>query len=324
MDSPLICAYVFDGEGGAKAVTWDQVKEGVAPPESGFFWIHLRRDVAEVEEWFAEQSDLDPVIQDSFFAEESRPRCAFHGDRVVLDLRGVNLNPGADPEDMVSIRLLIEPNRIISVRRRKMMAIEDMRKAIASGRGAKDVGNFVTDLAFRMVERMDPTITDLSEQIDDFEDEYLTIPSGELRAHLGDVRRTAIQLRRYIAPQRDALNRLSVERIPWLSEKNYRHMHEAEDRVVRLVEELDAIRERAAILHDQLTDRRAENMNRSMLILSVVAAIFLPLGFLTGLLGINVGGIPGAVNPFAFWLVCLFALVIVVGEILLFRLLKWI
>ena len=44
-----------------------------------------------------------------------------------------------------------------------------------------------------------------------------------------------------------------------------------------------------------------------MYVLSVIAAVFLPLGFLTGLLGINVGGMPGADNAAAFWLVCLIA-----------------
>ena len=60
-------------------------------------------------------------------------------------------------------------------------------------------------------------------------------------------------------------------------------------------------------------DRRAETMNRQMLILSVVAAIFLPLGLITGLLGINVGGIPGADNPWAFAIVCV--LLVVLGAL---------
>ncbi len=60
-----------------------------------------------------------------------------------------------------------------------------------------------------------------------------------------------------------------------------------------------------------------------MYVLSVIAAIFLPLGFLTGLLGINVGGIPGADNPEAFWLfgAGLFCLVLI--EVFIFKKLKW-
>jgi len=64
-------------------------------------------------------------------------------------------------------------------------------------------------------------------------------------------------------------------------------------------------------------------LNKNMYVLSVVAAIFLPLGFLTGLLGINVGGMPGADNTDAFWIFC-GLLVIVVGlQVLLFKKMKW-
>ena len=73
--------------------------------------------------------------------------------------------------------------------------------------------------------------------------------------------------------------------------------------VITRKELLDAIRDRAQVVQDQVMDTRAEQMNKQMLLLSVVAAIFLPLGFITGLLGINVGGMPGADNPAAFWIV---------------------
>jgi zinc transporter len=88
-------------------------------------------------------------------------------------------------------------------------------------------------------------------------------------------------------------------------------LREAAERVTRLGEELDAIRDRAQVIHDQIMDRRAETMNRQMLILSVVAALFLPLGLLTGLLGVNVGGIPGADNPWAFEILC--GLLVLIG-----------
>jgi zinc transporter len=75
-------------------------------------------------------------------------------------------------------------------------------------------------------------------------------------------------------------------------------------------------------VHDQLVERRAEDMNRSMLILAVVAAIFLPLGLLTGLLGINVGGIPGTETSWAFWAVCGLLGMTAMFQLWLFRRLK--
>ena len=97
----------------------------------------------------------------------------------------------------------------------------------------------------------------------------------------------------------------------WLVDRDRSRLREAAERVTRLGEELDAIRDRSQVVHDQIMDRRAETMNRQMLILSLVAALFLPLGLVTGLLGVNVGGIPGADNPWAFEILC--AVLVVVG-----------
>jgi zinc transporter len=90
------------------------------------------------------------------------------------------------------------------------------------------------------------------------------------------------------------------------------------------VEDLDSGRERASIVQDELTTRLSEKMNRNMYVLSVIAGIFLPLSLLTGLLGINVGGIPGDKWPWAFTVVTIGLFVVGFVEYFLFRRLKWI
>jgi zinc transporter len=123
------------------------------------------------------------------------------------------------------------------------------------------------------------------------------------RKQLAEIRRQAIALRRFLAPQREALNRLAADTSPLLSEQDRLQLREEYDRQTRIVEDLDAARERAAVAQESLASQMAEQTNQRMFLLSIIAAIFLPLSFLTGLLGINVGGIPGAENPFAFTLV---------------------
>ncbi len=73
--------------------------------------------------------------------------------------------------------------------------------------------------------------------------------------------------------------------------------------MARFTEELDSIRERASLIRDQMVDRRAEQMNKSMLVLAVVTVVFAPLTFVSGLFGMNVGGIPGVDDPESFWLI---------------------
>jgi zinc transporter len=130
-------------------------------------------------------------------------------------------------------------------------------------------------------------------------------------------------LRRYLAPQRDATARLQSEEQPWIDTREKARLREVTDRVVRYIEDLDSVRDRAAVIQDELASRLSEQMNRTMYHLTVVASIMLPLGFLTGLLGINVGGIPGSETPWAFAAVCAILAAVVAVQVVLFRRLRW-
>src|SRR3546814_17545771 len=68
-----------------------------------------------------------------------------------------------------------------------------------------------------------------------------------------------------------------------------------------MAEELEAVRERSALLHEQLTDLRTEQIDQRSLIVALIALIFLPLTFVTGLFGMNVEGIPIRRDGMAFW-----------------------
>ena len=224
---------------------------------------------------------------------------------------------------MVSIRLFVTSERIISTRIRKLMAVTRLKESIEAGQAPADPSRFMALLAKGLTERMDPIVSGLSDRIDELEEESLDRTSG-LRTELADIRRTTIALRRYVSPQKEALWKLAQGNGDVIIGPALAALCETGDQVTRLVEELDAVRERSAILNDQLTDKRAEEMNATMLLLSVVAAIFLPLGFLTGLLGIDVGGMPGADYTLAFWLVCGLCVGIAAGLFWLFKRRGWI
>ena len=317
----LVYAAVFDGSGGARQLDWSGVSAWQAA--QGILWIHLNRESVAAERWISDDSHLDPLVCEALMAESTRPRCVQMGEGVMLFLRGVNLNPGADPEDMVSIRLWVEPGRIVSVRQRRLMSVDDLRASLAQGSGAVDEGDFTVQLAERLVARMVDVINDVDDAVDAVQAEVLESGSIRLRSELTRLRHEIIALRRYLAPQRDALLRLGQIKPAWLHEEHQLQLREQADRVTRFVEDLDAARERAAVTQEELGNRLSEQMNTRMYVLSLVAAVFLPLGFLTGLFGINVGGMPLAEDPWGFWEVSGLLAAITAIQVLLFRWRGW-
>jgi zinc transporter len=179
-------------------------------------------------------------------------------------------------------------------------------------------------VAERIADRMGDIVADIDDSVDELEDTVLTAEIHELRSILADLRRKAISLRRYIAPQREVLFRLIQERISFLNDIDRAHLREVAERTARFVEDVDSARDRASITQEELNNKLSEQMNKAIYTLSIVAAIFLPLGLLTGLLGINVGGIPGAENTWAFELVVLILIGIAIGLLVWFKKIKWI
>lgn len=314
----LICAYLLNGEGGGRMIDWAGLRKW-NPTHDGPVWLHLERNHPSSRQWIQNESGLEPLVCEALLAEETRPRTLTMGAGLLAFLRGVNLNPGAEPDDMISVRVWVDEHRIITLRARRAMAIQDIRDTIDAGNGPRTTADFLVAVTSRLIDRMGPVLTAIDEAIDDAEEQVLEAQSHELRMKLGRLRREPIGLRRYIAPQRDAIARLQTEPLPWLDDLHRARLREVSDRITRYVEDLDALRERAAVIQEELASRLAEQMNRTMYVLSLVAAVFLPLGLLTGLLGINVGGIPGTESHWAFTIVCILLVGLAIVQVWLFR-----
>lgn len=287
-------------------------------------WIHLDANNPKTTKWLHKEiQSLDPLIIEALLAEETRPRILEFETGALMILRGVNLNENANPEDMISIRLWISPNAIISIQRRPLKAVKDIHDLAMSGKGPKNAGDFIAMLSARLFERMEPIFSALDEQLDDIEELIIEDPNASERQNITRIRKQAIMFRRYIAPQRDVMTQLRNYDHSWLDLMHRRRLQESLDRVTRYLEDLDTIRERAQIVKDELGNALSDRMNRNLYMLSVIAAIFMPLGFLTGLLGINVGGIPGADNTDAFMIFCGILGAIILAQVILFKKLKW-
>lgn len=301
MNAPA-CVHAFDVNADGRAAVVSDIDSPLST-DAVYRWVHFDLATPGVADWIAGRADR--IVADALTREDTRPRAAMHDDGMILILRGVNLNPEADPEDMVSLRVWVCEGLVISTRIRRLVAVAGLGEALAAGQaGPASPGLLVAALVAGLTQRMAPVVAGLSDTAADLEGRSVDQTSG-LRGELAELRRTTIALRRYVAPQREALARLYQEPHPLLEADVRSLLRETSDQITRLVEELDTVRDRSAILNDQLVDARAEEMNQAMLLLSVVAAVFLPLGFVTGLLGINVGGMPGAAWPYAFAVVCM-------------------
>jgi zinc transporter len=308
------------GDGPFRRLT---VEEAEAYRGDGFVWLHLHGWEESDFAVLRRQDYIPDVAASALIATETRPRCDQIEFGAIVNLRG----PGeTDPEDsdrLVSIRLWVHHNRVTSVSRRRMNATKHVMAMMEAGK-ISDPGDLVAAYARQISLELDPQVAGLGDCLDDIES-ALEDPAilYRHRATITRTRSDAIGFRRFVAPDRDALLTLAALKFEWLSDDDRLHIKEAADKFARMAEELEAVRERAGLLHEQITDLRAEQLDKRGLEISVIAFIFLPLTFVTGLLGMNVAGIPFAQHPWAFWGVTGLCLAMAAGVLIYFRWRHW-
>lgn len=297
---------VVVGDGPPKRLSLDEASAYTGP---GFLWLHLEGRDDEDLARLKSQPDIPHVAQGALIATETRPRCDAIEDGAIINLRG----PGdCDPEDsdrLVSIRLWVTHNKVVSLSRRTLNATKTVLAKTEAGH-VHDSGDVVAAYAWAISTELDPQVSALGDTLDDVESDLESEQLYRLRRTITAVRSDAIGFRRFVAPDRDALRTLAALEFDWLAKDDRLHIIEAADRFARMTEELEAVRERAALLHEQITDLRAEQIDNRALYISIVAFIFLPLTFITGLLGMNVQGIPYANHPSSFWVIVAFCVAV--------------
>ncbi len=265
----------------------------------GFVWVHLSTNNEHAQDWLTNVAQLNDYLVEALTAQETRPRCDQFGEGALLNLRGGSEDRLAASDTLASLRIWAFEGRVFSVTRRKLTAVGMVEKQVEDGK-INDPGDLITEFATAITTDLDPDVAELGDELDECETQLDPDRVFDLRRKVTHVRAQSIGFRRFLAPQRSALEKLSTLPVDWLGDDDRLHLSAAADRAARMAEELESIRERSALMHEALTDLRAEQIDQRALVISIVAMVFLPLTFLTGLYGMNVKGLPYAEEPWAF------------------------
>lgn len=320
---PLLFARVLDGKGGGRALNWEAAKAWRPSQPGEVLWVHLCRNAGEVFEWLRRDLSIPEPTAELLTSDDTRPRAFREGDALVATLRGINFNPGAEPEDMISMQLWCDGQRLVTLRRYRLQTPRDTLAEIDAGYGPLDAGSLITSLTETMIARMNSAIIDMNDHIDALEKVEGEGDAKKMLARIAIIRRDCLGLKRHMSPQHEALERISRDAPEWFGVHDRREIAETIDRLSRYLDDIDISKESAVVLQDDIRARAAASSEKATYMLTIVAGIFLPLTFVTGLLGINVGGIPGSDDPGAFWTVVGLCCAILVVQLVLFWRWKW-
>ncbi len=305
----------------ALTVDWESSKAWTI--EQGDLWLHLDRTSELSQSWLREESGLPEHVVNGLLASNSRPRLEPVDGGLLLTLRGVNLNENADPSEMISLRIWIEPHRLISLEREFLRSVAVIVDQLKNKEGPKTTGELLVDLLGGLTSRVGPIVDGVNDQLDLLEDQILSPDFTDDRDQLILLRQQVIMLHRHIKPQAEVLVQLHQLDHDLFQVDDQRSLRDAINRNRRYVEDLEAAKNRMQVLQDELANQLSEKINHRMYAATMIAAVLLPMTILTGLLGINVGGIPGSSSPLGFLIVCGILAVMGIAGFWVIRWCKW-
>jgi len=292
-------AYLFDGKGGVVPVEF--TGGPVEVPAKGFLLVAGSLASPQFRAWL--NQNLDPHATDGLTATDQHARCTVIDDRALVVLRIVR--PKSDPDDLSkqTMAIWLEKNRVVIASKLAITELVGIAQWQGSHHAPLTSADLIARMGTRAADRAEPLVERLGDQLDTIEEEMMASRGQEAREELTRLRRSLISLRRLLWPQRDVLNTLEIEDLSFLTTRDRARLKEASARSARLGDELQVLAERAALIHEQVLDTRAEQMNKTMLVLTAATVIAMPMTVVSGLLGMNVAGIPFSQNPEAFWFV---------------------
>ncbi len=265
-------------------------------------WVHLCASHEATSGYLMLDAKLDEVVVEALLAKETRSRTAIRPTGALIIIKAMHRLEGASPNDMVGLRLWVDENRVITTRERDIDAIEGMKLLVKGRTGPQTSGEFLTKLFEKIYADIEPHIEELEDSIADLDEQ---VSRGEIKqacSSLAETGHSAVVFLRHLSPQKNVLDTLIGSGIHFLSARDVERLMESRDQLTRLLESLHEVRDRGAIINEQIIRIQDIELNRAVYKFSLAATVFLPLSFLTGLFGVNLGGLPGMRNEGAFWM----------------------
>lgn len=315
----LICAFQLRPGSRPRPLSDGEVTAALTEAGSSV-WLHLNLADARARALVAQLPQLPAKAREILVGTDAHVRIDSSDSLIAGVLPDFNLDPVADPDSLDEFRLAMMPRLVVTVRRHPLRSLDQLRRELEVGVDVADAPALLHQLLGVFAGQLRSVVQTHSDTIDELEDRVLVGRTEDVGDQLGPLRRMLVRLRRRLLAERQALQ-LMMARLPeWIDRASAGRLREAIDAIDPIAQDLELVADRARLLQEELAGRIAEATSRDLFFLSIVTAIILPVTLITGIFGMNVGGLPWVGDDSGFfWVMALMLLTVLVTIIFLRR-----
>jgi magnesium transporter len=272
--------------------------------------------------------NLHPLVLEDVVNLAERPKVEEYDEQLVIIARMVVLNQETDRFDGEQVSLILGKHYLLSVQEEPLNdCFDSVRERLQKGKGLirkKEADYLAYALLDAIVDGYFPVLEKYGERIQQIEDEVINNPSQKTLEKIYQLRRELLQLRRFIWPQRDAINSLIRDGNELISDDVRVYLRDCYDHTVQVMDMLETYRELASGLMDVYLSVVSNKMNEIMKLLTIVSSIFVPLTFVAGVYGMNFEHMPELKWYWSYPIFWIFIISFGLGLFFLFKSKGWI
>lgn len=301
----LLCAFHVPATPDATRELEPQDIDAAIADGDGVVWLHLNLSNARARQLVALAAWLPQEVRELLCEHDARRRVEPVEHGVLAVFSDLTFGESSEPTEVGTLWSFTMQHLLVTGRTHPLLTSDKLRAAIRTGLRPGSAMELLVWLLSRRTASLRELAAEMTEQVGQIEDEILGGRIRQQREQLGRIRRFCAQLRRHFGPDRIAFRRLLQQPLPALRDSDVEAIRNEVEDLNFLIDEALELYERSKLLQEELASRVAENTGRSLYVLAILSAVFLPMTLITGIFGMNVAGLPGLTRTSAFWWVLL-------------------
>jgi magnesium transporter len=307
--------------------TADHVDPAWLGPDSGaVFWADLAKPTPEEVRLLIDTFRFHELSVEDALAISHHPKIEPYDGYLYVILHGIDSQTAKGRFATRDIDFFLTERYLVTVHDGQSRSITQVRALCTRNGGlmADGAAGLMHHIVDTMVDNYRPEVDRLEQRMDKLEREVFTHPRHDMIRSILALKRDIVLLRQVVQPQRDVLGRLARREFQTISPEIGYRFRDVYDHLVRLADESLIFQDRATSLVEAHLSSVSNQLNNIMKVLTVIATIFMPLTFITGLYGMNVD-LPhfGFGNDVMFWVLLAFMIAVVTGMLWSFRKRGW-
>jgi zinc transporter len=287
-DGGLICGFRIHPQRPPEPIGFGDIAEMLGGASA--LWLHFNLADVRARDWIASCEQIPPTAREILTGNDHHVRFERVGVGLAAVVGDMHHDLGATEEALGLLRAYADARLVVTTRRHPLKSVDRLRRDLLEGVPVHSTLQFVVLLLTRIGEMFHTMVSEMADRVDDAEDRLLLTELHVDTRELGRVRRFLARLRRHIGGARgtDVAGLLAN----WTTKNDATSFRRALQRLDAVGQDLDLVQVRARLLQEEVVARVGEATNRNIYFLSIVTALLLPISVITGIFGMNVGGLP--------------------------------